>query len=143
MQKPIFKFPSPAQCYLIYLLCFTYFKKDSLKKQILMLPWLGFLPNLIFWYFYNFRAFLIKAFPIFNKNIKELRCVKIRNLMVFVSTILHVWFRSKLDFRKLWTLLIRSSVNRSTFFCVKLVLFPETWVIVPSFISKRKIFRHS
>ena len=112
MQTQIAKFSSLIQYYWISFPCSKYFVWDCLSKQIFGHNSTQSPPN------FNYLTFSITAtlfFCFFNKNIKQLSCVKVLNLMVCVGTILHVLFRSKLDFRKLSTLLLGSLLIELTF----------------------------
>ena len=74
------------------------------------------------------------------KNIKQLSCVSILNLMVLCK----LYFTDLIkDFRKLSTLLIGSFSIELFFFWSRWVLYSETWVIIGYVESKTKISRPS
>ena len=82
----------------------------------------------------HFLAFSVTL----KQNIKQISCLQVPNLMLCVSTILYIWFRSKLDTRKLPTFLI--GCFWKNFFEQKSALCLDIWIIIGSLMSKKKIW---
>ena len=72
-----------------------------------------------------------------NKNMKQVSCIKVLNLMDLYKHYLAYWFSPKFDFRKLSRLLIGSFLIEITFLS-HMSTFPEIWIITGSVKSKKK-----
>ena len=126
MQKLITNFSCFVKFYWICDFCSKYFAQDCLSKQI------------FFWHFVYYQ----RISPTFIENIKQVSCVKISKLTVFVKSILHIQFRWKIDSRKLSLTLIGSFLTEPTFLN-QMSLFLAIQKITWSLESKKKIFRQS
>ena len=108
--------------YWISLLCAKCFGQDCLSKQIFGLNSTQSPSNLGFWTF----SVASKHFFNHHKNIKQVSCIKVLNIMV--STILYLWFRSKFDFRKHSTLTISCFLEGTNIFEPEWVLFQTKYI---------------